>query len=44
LLHWEENKQQHSFLVIGFQSVKALNGFGILFMQGTDLLLGFKLS
>lgn len=42
-LLWEERRQQLSFLEIGFQLVIAVNGCGILSMQGTVLLYHFDI-
>lgn len=39
LLHWEESKRQHNFLVIGFQLDIAVSGFGILSMLGNQSLI-----
>ena len=39
LLLWEESKQQHNCLVIGYQLAIAANGFGTRSTQGNLFLL-----
>jgi hypothetical protein len=39
LLLWEESKQQHNCLVIGYRLAAAASGFGTQSMQGNLFLL-----